>query len=193
MSKEIFLNNLRERLKSYPSEETDKSIAYYSEMIDDRIEDGMNEEDVIASLGSVDDIANKIINELSLTTLVKCKTKEKSLPAWAIVLLVITAPVWLSLLLAAFVIIFSLYVTMWAVDVAFWAASFGIFAGSLGCLAGIFFFILHGSVLSCVAALGAAFVLAGLGILFFLGTLYLSKGIIALSKGMILGFRNMFK
>lgn len=193
MKKEMFLNNLRDRLSAYSSDETEQSIEYYSEMIDDRIEDGMNEDDVVASLGSVDDIANKIIDELSLSTLVKCKTKDKSIPTWAIVLLVISSPLWLTLLLALFSAFFGIYIGIWGIAVGFWAATFGIFAGSLASLVSIIFFAFKGSVISSLGALGAGILLLGLGILFFLLTFYMSKGIVLLTKNIFLGIKKMFK
>ena len=40
MNKEEFLSLLRERLSIFPPDEIEKHISYYSEMIDDHIDDG---------------------------------------------------------------------------------------------------------------------------------------------------------
>ena len=37
MTKAEFLNELKNRIAEYPSEETNQSVEYYSEMIDDRM------------------------------------------------------------------------------------------------------------------------------------------------------------
>ena len=42
MTRTEFLDELKNLIKDYPAEETEKSIEYYGEMIDDRIEDGMS-------------------------------------------------------------------------------------------------------------------------------------------------------
>ena len=47
MRKTEFLERLRAALNALPEEEAKKTIAYYAEMIDDRIEDGMSEEEAI--------------------------------------------------------------------------------------------------------------------------------------------------
>lgn len=76
MNKAEFLKELQQRIQEYPVDETKKSMEYYAEMIDDRMEDGMSESEAVASLGSVEQIAEQIKCELPITTLVKQKTKE---------------------------------------------------------------------------------------------------------------------
>ena len=77
-------------LTSLPEEDIQKQCQYYCEMIDDRIEDGMTEEDAIAGI------------DLPEPPPVAQQPKpRKSLPVWAIILLVAGAPVWLSLVIAA--------------------------------------------------------------------------------------------
>lgn len=193
MNKETFLNNLRESLKQYSSEETEKSIDYYSEIIDDRVEDGMNEEDVVASFGSVDDIANKIIDELSLSTLVKCKAKDKSIPNWAIVLLVIGAPLWFSLAMAAFAIVFAIFVVIWSVSIAFWSVMLALAVATIATIFVAIVFCFGHSLLSIVGFFGAAVLLAGLTIFSFLVAFYITKGIVVLSKSIIRGIKKLFR
>lgn len=63
MKKYDFLEQLRSRLSSLSEEERERSVSFYSEMIDDIIEEGKTEEEAVGSLGSVDDIAAKILSE----------------------------------------------------------------------------------------------------------------------------------
>ena len=55
MTKQEFIDEIKSRLNGLPEEEIQKSLDYYSEMIDDRIDDGMEEEEAVGEIGSVDD------------------------------------------------------------------------------------------------------------------------------------------
>ena len=61
MRKTEFLERLRAALNALPEEEAKKTIAYYAEMIDDRIEDGMSEEEAVAGLGEPEAVAREIL------------------------------------------------------------------------------------------------------------------------------------
>lgn len=63
MNKLEFINALGEKLTLLPPEEVTGILSYYAESIDDRMEDGMDEEAAIASLGSIDELAQKILAE----------------------------------------------------------------------------------------------------------------------------------
>ncbi len=63
MSKWEFIDELCRRLRLMPVEEAQRTVMFYSEAIDDRIEDGMSEEEAVASLGSVDDIVRELERE----------------------------------------------------------------------------------------------------------------------------------
>ena len=62
MNKAEFLAALRERLSGLPEEDFNRSVDYYTEMIDDRVEDGMSEEEAVACLGSMDEIITQMQN-----------------------------------------------------------------------------------------------------------------------------------
>ena len=63
MKKRLFLNELGARLEDIPYREAMRVLNYYEEAIDDRIEDGMSEEEAVLAMGSVDDIARDILGE----------------------------------------------------------------------------------------------------------------------------------
>ena len=63
MNKRLFLSELGARLEDIPYREAIRVLNYYEEAIDDRIEDGMSEEDAVRAMGSVDDIARDILGE----------------------------------------------------------------------------------------------------------------------------------
>lgn len=52
MTKEQFLRAVRERLTGLPQSDIDRSLDFYSEMIDDRIDEGLSEEEAVAAMGS---------------------------------------------------------------------------------------------------------------------------------------------
>ena len=59
MTKQNFLDKLRTKLKALPKKEVEECLSFYSEMIDDRIEEGLSECDAVSAIGDV----NKITKE----------------------------------------------------------------------------------------------------------------------------------
>ena len=170
MTKREFLSRLNEGLSGLPQEDAAGRLAFYSEMIDDRIEDGLSEEEAVAGIGPVEKIVVQIIEETPLTTLAKEKLRPKRrLRVWEIVLLVLGSPLWLSLLLAAFAVVLTVYLAIWVLVLSLWIVDLAFFAAFLGGLiAGVLFFTGSG-ILSGLPVLGAGLVFAGLSIfLFFL-------------------------
>ena len=57
MQKTEFLDRLRTALADLPAEELEKTLGYYAEMIEDRMEDGMDEEAAVAAMGDPEAVA----------------------------------------------------------------------------------------------------------------------------------------
>ncbi len=186
MKKKEFLSELYERLKGLPQAEREQSLAYYSEMIDDRMDDGMTEEQAVQSVGAPEQIAEEIIKETPWITLLKERVKPKrKISAWEIVLLILGAPIWLSLLISAFAVALSLYAVAFSLVIALWSVQIALCAsGVLGVVLTLVS-IFQGNIYLGVAYLGAGLVCAGLGVL----TYFACK---ALSRGFIVGTKNMF-
>ena len=183
MNKEEFLQKLRSRLHIIPQNDIDECISFYSEMIDDFMEDGKSECDAVAKIGSIDNIVFQMVDNIPITTLVKKKiTPKRSLTALEIVLLVAGFPLWFLLLVTFGAIIISLYVVMWALIISLWVVefSFGITAVSGIVLA--FTYLLSGNFMSLIMALGIGFTLIGITIFMFYACIYSSKGILSFSK-----------
>jgi uncharacterized membrane protein len=122
MNKPEFISILSDRLTALPATEVDKSVAYFSEMIDDRVEDGMSEDEAVASFESIDEIIEKIMYETPLPVLMKARMKPKGpLSKINIVLIILGFPIWFSLLVAGFAVVLSFYVSVWAVIVSLYA------------------------------------------------------------------------
>ena len=116
MNKEEFLAQLRSGLSALPLADTEERIAFYDEMINDRMEEGLSEEEAVRGVGAVDEIVKGALSDTSLSKLVREKVKpRRALRPWEIVLLAVGSPLWLALLIAAAAVLFSLYIVLWAV------------------------------------------------------------------------------
>ena len=164
MNKQEFLNKLKINLRGLPKQEVDERLNFYSEMIDDRIEEGVSEEEAVLQIGSVDTVAAQIVNDIPLGTIVKEKLLGmKKLSARKIVLLIVGFPIWFPLLASAFAVALPLYVSLWAIVISLWAVFVSLLAcGVAGLIAG-FIFSLTNNALTGIALIAAAFVCAGLG------------------------------
>lgn len=181
MTKAEFLNALRQKLSALPAAEIERSINYYSEILDDRIEEGMGEEEAVASLEDPDTIARKIIGETPFSTLVKAKAAEKGgLKAWHIVLIVLGFPVWFPLILSFFILIFAFYLVIWSLILAVFAlvASLGLGGLALLVLSPVSFG--HGLPVG-LFNLGVGLAAVGLAIFAFFPAVKLSKALIKLT------------
>ncbi len=193
MNKLEFFERLKKGLTGLPENEIEERLNFYSEMIDDRIDEGVTEEEAVSQIGSIDDIISQIVSETPLSDLVKEKVKPKrALRAWEIVLLVLGAPVWLSLLLALFSVIFALYITIWSLLVSLWAVGASIVASTVALFVAAVALIISGNMLASVAMVGAGLVLAGLSIFFFFGCKVATKGCVLLTKKILQGIKYLF-
>lgn len=193
MTKQEFLTELREALSGLPKKDVEEHIDFYGEIIDDRIEEGIAEEEVIREIGSAKQIVAQIIADTSLIKIAKERIKpQKKLKVWEILLLALGSPIWLSLAVAAAAVILAIYVVLWAVIVSLWAVFVSLAACSVcGVITGIFFTLIARG-LTGIALVGAGLVCAGLAIFMFFGCLETSKGIILLTKKIALGIKKCF-
>ncbi len=193
MNKQEFLAQLRKGLSGLPQDDIEERLTFYSEMIDDRMEEGLSEEEAVSGIGSVDTIISQSIADTPLAKLVKERIKpKKRLGTWEIALLVLGSPLWLSLLIAAFAVILSLYISLWSVIISLWAV-FGSFIGcALGGIGAGIGFAIGDNSLTGVALIGAGIVCAGLSIFLFYGCKAATKGAVLLTKKIALDIKNGF-
>ena len=179
MNKSEFLERLRNALFSVPQEERDAAMSYYEEFFSDAGEE--NEQAVIASLGSPEELARSIINEnrkdmeqpadSSANTDVSGFAPNTFTPpptpaqqksgmtggqvALIVVLLILTSPVWLGLLIGLFGMLIGIFAAVIAIIVGFGAC--GIAALTTGIAA-----IFTGTPAVGLFAIGLALFFAGL-------------------------------
>ena len=193
MSKQEFLAQLRKGLSGLPQDDIEERLTFYSEMIEDRIEEGLSEEEAVSAVGSVDEIVAQVVADIPLTKITKERMRtKKRLKVWEIVLLALGFPMWLSLGIAGVAAILSLYVSLWSVIISLWA----VFGSLIGCtfggmVAGVVF-ACNGNELTGVAMLGAGIVCVGLSIFMFYGCKAATKGILMLTKKIAVWIKNCF-
>lgn len=66
MTRVQFLNDLYHHLYGMTREQAEQHLTYYAEMLADRMEEGMSEEDAVASMEDVETIARRIMEEEGL-------------------------------------------------------------------------------------------------------------------------------
>ena len=179
MNKREFILALSKGLAGLPYEEQDKWLDFYSEMIDDRIEEGLSETEAVEAIGPVEDVIRQVLAQAKP---VKKEKKRRELKTWHWVLLIAGSPVWFSLLIAAASIIFSLMVAAWAVVIGFYAIGSSLVACGVAGVALLPIMIIKGNVGAGIAGLGAGLFCAGLGIFWIIGTHYITKGVVWLCK-----------
>ena len=187
MTRNEFMAALRTRLAGLPEQDMQKSLAYYGEMIDDCTEDGMSEEEAVASMGDPEEIAQQILADIPLGRLVKERIRPKrKLQAWEIVLLILGSPVWLSLLIAAAAVILSLFVAFVAVLLSVVACLWALgasFAGiSMGGVLVVAQMLWQGFVPQGICCIGAILLSACLAVLMYFASLYTTIGCAKLVK-----------
>jgi uncharacterized membrane protein len=192
MDKFDFLLKLEDALSGLPKEEICERISFYGEMIDDKIEDGKTEQQAVAEIGSVEEIAEQILKDIPLTKIVKQKIKpKKKLSAAAITLICVASPVWFPVLISVFAVVFSLYLCLWAIIICLYAVSVSCFGSAVGSLFMAVGEILNGEIPQGVALIGAALLLIGLGILLFIFSNLAAKGVLILTKKLALAIKKL--
>ncbi len=202
MTKTEFLQRLETLLRGMDPEDRAQWLAYYSEIIDDYMEEGHTETVAVGMVGSVEALASQIRADAGLP--VNATENERSVRRkWLIGLC--TAPLWLPVALAAAIVALAVAAavavlvlalvlgvvtlalavcgTAVSLVIALYASVAGLVAGGLGCaLGGVV--ILFSHPLQGLFTFGAGLVLAGLA----LPTLLLC---IALQRLLKVCFRNI--
>ncbi len=192
-TKQAFLEALRGHLEGIPEADLQGSLDYYTEILDDMTENGATETEAVASLGSVDTVAEQILLDLSLPKLVKAKVKPKrALRVWEIILIAVGSPVWFPLLLALGAVVLSVYIVLWAVGVSLYIADLGLAVGFLGGIASCVLMFATARPVEALLLLGAGLVCGGLAIMGFFGCNAAEKGILRLGKLMWRGIKSCF-
>lgn len=193
MDKKEFLSALEARLAGLPEADRRSSLDFYAEMLDDLMEGGMSEQEAVASLGSVDAIAQEILMDTPLPKLIKAKMKPKRrMRAWEIVLIAVGSPVWFPILIALFAVALSLYITLWAVVLSLYAADLAFAVSAPASIIAAIALFVSGKPAAALLFLGAGLVLVGLTVLWLLLCNLTAKGVWQLGKLTLRGIKACF-
>ena len=152
MNKYEFLAQLRSALSSVPQEEREAAMSYYEEFFSDAGEE--NEQAVIASLGSPQDLARSIINEnrkdaeqsigfptgsgFDANTFTPPPTPAQQNTGWTggqialiVILLILSFPIWIGLVAALFGILIGLFGALIGIIVGFGACGIASFMAGI--------------------------------------------------------------
>ena len=190
MNKQEFIENLRARLSALPEDELEDRLNFYREMIDDRVEDGLSEEEAVSEIGTVEEISKRIISEQG-SAIIHSKAaeikedaegeKEKTASK---VLFWLGAPLWAVLGIIALPIVLVLFVSLWAAVASLWAVFGALAAAAPGCVVMAVINLFTGGQ-STAVMLALGLVSAGVAIFGFYGCLAATRGSAFLTKSSI--------
>lgn len=191
MNKTEFTEQLKSSLKGLSELDIKKSVDYYEEMIEDRIEDGMTEEEAVSALGSIDEIKSKILEEIPIAKIVKEKMRPKrALRAWEIVLLILGSPVWVPVSAALIVVALVIYLCFWVIILCLYLTDLAVFLSGFAAI--VVAFVQQNGFNTALFLVGGGIALIGAAILLFFGFTQVAKGMLFISKKMALGIKKMF-
>ena len=193
MTKHDFLKALADGIAGLPAEDAKRWEEYYTEMLEDRIEEGMSEEAATAALGDPAQIARQSLAQTPLTRLIKNRvTPKRRLFVWEIILIVLGSPIWVSLALAAASVIFSVFVSLWSCILAIWACglSFAVCGVAGVLLCGVQLWL--GAIGQGFLLLGCGVAAAGLSIVWYDLSLWLTRLLWRFNRWFLLFVKSLF-
>ena len=132
MTKKKFLSKLKKRIPRSHRHNRDSIIAFYSEMIDDKIEEGLTEQEAVYDVGTVEDAISRLVSEHPESDPTQIKPEiYRPLRPFEILLIVLGSPVWISILLVSFAVILTFYLVSWTVTLCLWCVELVFFLFSI--------------------------------------------------------------
>ena len=191
MTKTEFISLLRQKLSELPKRELEEQISFYSEMIDDRIEDGKSEAEAVAELGTADEIAALIISEVPLLSIAKEKIRKKGRPTPIVIaLLALGSPIWLSLTASLFAVLLSTYAVLWSVIIVLWSVFASLVAVAPACILLSVIALIGKNGILGIACIGISLLSAGLAVFVFFGCKAATVDMARLSKAIVLKIKT---
>jgi len=185
MNKYQFLSAVREGLDGMSSREIDESLAYYREMIEDRVEEGLSEEDAVKALGPVEKVIADIKNGTDgsesrekVTPVLNSEAEKEENGECTIIdaAKTIGRVFWIITEVFAWIVLVSVMITGISVGVA-----------AVGSLLGGIVYIFTDGFAGGMLLIGGGIACAGIGIITVAGIAAAMRGMNKLS-GLIMGF-----
>lgn len=200
MNKEEFLSTLRNELQKRSLGNIENMIEYYDEMICDRIEDGMNEEEAVASMDSIEEIVGQAVLEKSIPELVINKVdreydnaKKKGNKGLWIALAILGFPIWLPLLCVLFSLLLCIYTMLWVLIVVIVCVVFSFALAGLACILSPLLLVTGWvSLPGTILGVGAGLLLGGIIVLLWKPTFLAVKYLATLPGKFIVWIKKLF-
>ena len=163
MDKTQFCALLGNKLKPYLSpKEMYKTLNFFEEMIDDRIDEGLSEEEAVSQLGDINIIVNQILDEHNIG-------KKQTKLVWrfiprelGFINIVLLFPAWITI----FSLVASLFIVILSIIFSIVFSIIAIFIGGiLLILKSPFYLIYERNISYFLDTLGFGFVLSGAGLI----------------------------
>ena len=189
MNKKDFLDEVRTRLSGLDEKDIQNALDFYVEAIDDHVDDGMTEDQAVSAVGTPQEVAEKILMDTPLPTLIKTQAQamnsaptpapgvpgqpaapdqKKKMSPLAITLIIIGPPVWLPILIALAAVALSIVIAIFAVVLAIVATVLATAIGGVVAVFAALVGIVMGEGVHGLIQLAAALVLVGLSLLLFI-------------------------
>lgn len=193
MTKTQFLDAVRQRLAGLPENDIRKSLDFYAEMIDDRVDDGLSEAEAVAAMGTPEYVASQILMDTPLPKLVKARKGGQAMKPWHIALIILCSPIWLTLLLGVLCVIFGAAITVAALIFALVISVVALLIAGIACAAtGLAGLIGTGLSAAMLGLTAAGLILTGISILLALAFWYGSKSLVRLCRWLPRKVKSLF-
>lgn len=193
MKKTEFLDEVRARLAGLSEADIKKALDFYDEAINDRMEDGLTEDQAVSAIGTPDEIAQQILMDTPLPKLVKAKTKpSRALKVWEIILIVLGFPVWFPILLTVGVLALTVLIVIFSIIFTIFVVVFAIALSGVLILAASFMMLITGQAVPALIQIGASLVLIGIGVLLFIPVKALAIWLIELAGRFVKWIKGLF-
>ena len=178
MNRIQFIEKLANKLSDLPENELKETIDYYYEIIDDKVSEGMSEEEAINSLGSIEEIVNSIIPNQFTDTTINHNKKQSN---WKTIFVSSTAIIWVPVLISLIAAIFAIYVSLWAVVISLGVSSLATLVSSLISIYG-FIDLFNGSIGSGLTYISMGIGSIGLSFILYFITIQFGKLLVLLTN-----------
>lgn len=189
MNKQQFLDAVRTRLAGLPKNDIDRFLDYCREMIDDRMEDGLSEEEAVAAMGTPEYVASQFLMDTASPKSAQPLKQRRDLKTWQVVLIVLGSPVWVPVL-------FGVAVAVVSIVIGAAAALFGLYCAAVSLtVTGAGLLLFGGTIVAMpdlLFVLAAGCLLIAIGLLMVLGCNCIVGWIIRLAKWLFRTIRSRF-
>ncbi|CAJ1192458.1 hypothetical protein LCR01_14040 [Companilactobacillus crustorum] len=173
MSKTDFLLRLERKLKKYGVKNANDYIDYYSEYLDDLVENGMSETAAVAEIGGVKKVLLEILSDENVVI------PQAGKRTMGIFFLMLGLPLWGPIAAAIYIIFLAIIFALLVSALAFIVAGLWTFIGS-------FIVVFKSGIWYAGVQLGISMMLLGLGITF-------EQLFVATSSGLYKSSKNIFQ